>query len=147
MKAVQTTGKKELLFICGMHRSGTSLIAKSAELLGFGLGESLMPPSEDNPKGFFEDLDIVAVNDRLLLVNQSSWDAPTFRSNDKLIWNEELFTQGCNLLSSKLDTQPQLAIKDPRLCLTLPFWCSVARSLEVGTSTCFVSRNPLAISG
>ena len=39
-----------------MHRSGTSLVAKSFEVFGYGLGETLMAPSDDNPKGFFEDL-------------------------------------------------------------------------------------------
>ena len=35
-----------------MHRSGTSLVTKCFELFGYGLGETLMEPSEDNPKGF-----------------------------------------------------------------------------------------------
>ena len=55
-----------------MHRSGTSLVTKCFELFGYGLGETLMEPSEDNPKGFFEDLDVVYVNDWLLRDNGST---------------------------------------------------------------------------
>ena len=61
-----------------MHRSGTSLVAKSFEVFGYGLGETLMAPSDDNPKGFFEDLDVVELNDGLLQKNGSTWDAPVF---------------------------------------------------------------------
>ena len=49
-----------------MHRSGTSLVAKCFEVFGYGLGETLMAASDDNPKGFFEDLDVVELNDALL---------------------------------------------------------------------------------
>ena len=44
-----------------MHRSGTSLVTKCFEVFGYGLGETLMAASDDNPKGFFEDLDVVVV--------------------------------------------------------------------------------------
>ena len=55
--------EQEILLICGMHRSGTSLVAKCFEVFGYGLGETLMAASDDNPKGFFEDLDVVELND------------------------------------------------------------------------------------
>ena len=57
------SSEQEILLICGMHRSGTSLVTKCFEVFGYGLGESLMAASDDNPKGFFEDLDVVALND------------------------------------------------------------------------------------
>lgn len=69
---------QEILLICGMHRSGTSLVTKCFEIFGYGLGDTLMEPNEDNPKGFFEDLDVVQINDELLRANGSYWDAPSF---------------------------------------------------------------------
>ena len=66
---------RQLVVILGMHRSGTSLVTKSIELLGYTLGDNLMPSGVDNPKGFWEDLDIVQFNDKLLASNQTSWDS------------------------------------------------------------------------
>ena len=63
-----------------MHRSGTSLVTKCFEVFGYGLGETLMEPSEDNPKGFFEDLDVVYINDWLLRDNGSYWDCLLYTS-------------------------------------------------------------------
>ena len=47
--------------IVGMHRSGTSMVAKLLQQAGLFLGEEadLMPPAEENPEGFFEHLGFV----------------------------------------------------------------------------------------
>ena len=58
----------QLVVILGMHRSGTSLVTSSLPLLGFPVGDNLMLGNEDNPRGFFEDLDVVSLNDDLLSV-------------------------------------------------------------------------------
>jgi len=58
--------KKRIVVIIGMHRSGTSVIARGLKVLGVTLGDNLMPPGEDNPKGYWEDLDINELNVELL---------------------------------------------------------------------------------
>ena len=129
-----------------MHRSGTSLVAKCFEVFGYGLGETLMAPSDDNPKGFFEDLDVVAFNDALLEANGSSWDAPVFMGQQPLAWDQRQLEAGAELLKAKLDREPRLAIKDPRLCLMLPYWRAVAQFLNIPLRVCLVYRNPLDIA-
>ena len=49
-------GVPVLILVTGHHRSGTSATAGSLQALGVELGDKLMPPARDNPKGFFEDL-------------------------------------------------------------------------------------------
>ena len=129
-----------------MHRSGTSLVAKCFEVFGYGLGETLMAASDDNPKGFFEDLDVVAFNDALLESNGSSWDAPVFMGQRPLAWDRRQVEAGAELLKAKLEREPQLAIKDPRLCLTLPYWHAAAQFLKIPLRVCLVYRNPLEIA-
>ncbi|MDB2376704.1 glycosyltransferase [Luminiphilus sp.] len=138
--------EQEILLICGMHRSGTSLVAKCFEVFGYGLGETLMAPSDDNPKGFFEDLDVVAFNDALLEANGSSWDAPVFMGQQPLAWDQRQLEAGAKLLKAKLDREPRLAIKDPRLCLMLPYWHAAAQFLNIPLRVCLVYRNPLDIA-
>ena len=129
-----------------MHRSGTSLVAKCFEVFGYGLGETLMAPSDDNPKGFFEDLDVVELNDLLLQENGSDWDAPVFVGQQPLSWSNDQLEAGVSLLKVKLEHEPRLAIKDPRLCLVLPYWRAVAQRIDVPLRICLVYRNPLDIA-
>ncbi len=120
----------ELLVICGMHRSGTSLVAHLLRELGWDLGPEadLMPPKADNPRGFAEHLPAVRLNDRLLYRLGGTWSAPpalpagwaTRRDLDDLrAQAEQVVTQ--------LSARPagRVLLKDPRFSLTLPFWQTV----------------------
>ncbi|MFP7709243.1 hypothetical protein AB6F04_006780 [Vibrio cyclitrophicus] len=59
--------------ILGMHRSGTSAIAKALSIMGVNLGVNLLPPKEDNKKGFWEDFNIVDFNTNLMQKQSQDW--------------------------------------------------------------------------
>ena len=64
---------KRCFFILGMHRSGTSALARVINLCGVDLGNKLMPPAENsNKKGFWEHFDINTANEKLLHELKSS---------------------------------------------------------------------------
>src|SRR5260221_10300477 len=69
----QTTNQ---IIVFGMHRSGTSLITRLINLLGAYVGapDVMLPPSPDNPGGYWERWDVVAVNDALLATRGCTWD-------------------------------------------------------------------------
>ena len=52
------------VLITGMHRSGTSLVARLLAECGCFIGqpEDLMPPKPDNPEGFWELLAAFDIN-------------------------------------------------------------------------------------
>ena len=54
--------------IAGMHRSGTSMVARLLQQCGLDLGptDQLLPPRPDNPEGFWEHAAFVALNDDIL---------------------------------------------------------------------------------
>ena len=54
------------IVVAGMHRSGTSLVASWIAAAGIGVGERLLPADAANPRGYFEDLDVVELNGRTL---------------------------------------------------------------------------------
>ena len=135
---------KQLVVILGMHRSGTSLITKSIELFGFSLGENLMEASEDNPTGFWEDQDLVALNDQILASNQTTWDSPL--DTIERDFSEHFHERAKSLLQSKLDFTDRLVLKDPRLCLLLPFWSEQFRALELDVHFIALYRNPLEVA-
>lgn len=52
--------------ILGSGRSGTSMLAGCLSSAGYFMGDNLMPPNEQNPKGYFESFGIEAINEDLL---------------------------------------------------------------------------------
>ncbi len=63
-----------LIVILGMHRSGTSALARALRVLGVDLGERLMGGIPgNNEKGFFEDIDIYAFHNDLLSSMGREW--------------------------------------------------------------------------
>ena len=79
----QTSGRSEArpledrraIFVIGMHRSGTSALTRVLNLLCADVGRRLMSPHPEHPTGFWEHLDLVTLNDRVLRGLGSKWDA------------------------------------------------------------------------
>jgi len=72
--------KKPFLLITGMHRSGTSFLARALNLAGVNLGklESLTSNDwkfyQDNPRGHWENKNILSLTTKTLSTNHGSWD-------------------------------------------------------------------------
>ena len=135
---------RQLVVILGMHRSGTSLITKSIELLGYSLGDNLMPAGVDNPKGFWEDLDIVQFNDKLLAHNQMSWDS--LLDSSPVVFTKDLQQEALTLLESKFLNTNRFIIKDPRMSLLLDFWSGCFVEADIFVHYLTVYRQPLDIA-
>jgi len=67
--------------IAGMHRSGSSMVARVLNLSGLYLGQEseLFAGRPDNPEGFFEHIGLHEINDRVLEAFNASWDVPGSR--------------------------------------------------------------------
>ncbi len=59
------TGRTAIL-VTGMHRSGTSALARTLSLMGAALPDELVPPNPGNPDGHWEPQGMVDLNDRML---------------------------------------------------------------------------------
>src|SRR5580704_9384403 len=62
------------LVVLGMHRSGTSALTGMLHHLGVALGSRLMAVTADNPRGYWEHSDIVAIHERLMAALGWGWD-------------------------------------------------------------------------
>ncbi|MBU2790368.1 sulfotransferase family protein, partial [Acidithiobacillus caldus] len=140
---------KKLIVVLGMHRSGTSAITRGLQVLGINLGTFLMPPALDNPKGFWEDLDVVRINEALLAEIQSSWDRVGLLDIDMAHASRaimELKKNAQTTLANKFACVDTFAIKDPRLPRLLPFWQRIFSSIEIEVAYVIVLRNPLSVA-
>ncbi len=118
------------ILILGMHRSGTSALTGALALLGVELGQDLLPPAPDNPKGFFEHQRIWRVHQELLEALGSEWDdlrpLPTG-------WLQHPATQEAAqklqaIIKDEFSENFLWAIKDPRLSRLLPIWQRILTS-------------------
>lgn len=137
---------RQVFFVLGPGRSGTSTMTKALTTFGIDLGNNLMEPETGvNEKGFFEDLDIHALNTRLLEANGLVWHRLDLDDTSGL--DSSLFLpRAKEILARKLLMSPRIGIKDPQLTRLLPFWRnSVA---EVGATDYHViaTRNPTSVA-
>src|SRR6476659_6240655 len=112
--------------VLGMHRSGTSLVARLLNLLGVDLGPdtSLMPPTADNPSGYWEHQRIMDLNDDVLLRLGGTWYEPPQVSPSVFAGPDfaDLRRTARRLISAEFGASRLWGWKDPRSCLVLPFW-------------------------
>lgn len=135
--------------ITGMHRSGTSLAANLLHHLGVPLNtSSLIPTDSWNSAGYYENLDLVILNDRMILGNcpglakfrrTPSGSRPlwltvwiSFYKLQYLFLNMYLpINRRAKLLKDEIisfTSQNQGALlKDPRFSLTIQFWHEYSR--------------------
>ena len=119
--------------IIGMHRSGTSMIARLLNLCGLDLGppDELLGPHESNPLGHFENQGFLKINDALLAHFGGSWDNPPQLKegweNDASL---EPMVQEARALINNLSKNTCWGWKEPRTTILLPFWKSLMPDLR-----------------
>lgn len=139
--------RSRVVVVLGMHRSGTSVVARGLEVLGIRLGDNLYPPAADNPKGFWEDRDFLGINEELLACIGSGSERLGL-----LDWNLPESTEiasigdrGEKIIREKCAQYASWGFKDPRTARLLPFWQPIFE--RVGCDVCYViaMRNPLSV--
>lgn len=138
------SGARSAILVLGMHRSGTSTVTRVLNFLGASLPESLMKPCSDNPGGYWESERITKFNNRLLESAGSNWknDMPVspewFQHPDR----KKDETAAENLLTEEFGRAELFVLKDPRLCVLLPFWLKVLEQMNISASAILVARDP-----
>ena len=119
--------------IIGMHRTGTSMVARLLNLCGLDLGhpERLLGPDEGNALGHFENIGFLEINEKLLAHHNGAWDDPPSLQDG---WErdpslEPLAREARSLIASFTDS-PHWGWKDPRTTILLPFWRSLVPELK-----------------
>ena len=134
--------------VLGMHRSGTSAVARGVQALGVTLGSPLLPPNAENPGGFWEHEAIVDLNERLLRALHLRWDSirlirPESWESDEV---EAFLAEFSDLAARYFRGEHRWAFKDPRTMRLLPFWQRALLRGGFSPSYIFVVRNPLSIA-
>ena len=143
------SSKNKIIVVLGMHRSGTSAIARSLELLGVRLGDDLHPAGFDNPSGFWEDRECLKINEELLKHLGSSYDRLDFAwyfSSDNTIIRSMLSKAKQTIVRKLSENGGLWGFKDPRTCRLISFWREVFNAIECDVYYLIVLRNPLSVA-
>lgn len=132
--------------VLGMHRSGTSAATRILNLLGLRTadGDDLMAPAAYNERGFWESTALSAFNDELLGMLGGTWSTPPLPVDG---WEDAAEFRALRGLARRrleetLGNDGKWVWKDPRSCLTFPFWASVLPAPPV---LVLPYRNPLEV--
>lgn len=136
------------ILVLGMHRSGTSALARIISFLGASLPRHLVPANETNPRGHWESARLVALHEQLLASLDTTWDdwrAPPLRWRD----NDTASRFGGKIqqaIDEEFGNAPLIVLKDPRMCRTLPYWMSVLEKTGIRSAPIIIVRNPLEVA-
>ena len=124
--------------VLGMYRSGTSALTRALGLLGSSLGPSA------NLGKFWESRAPRGRNERILAAFGGGWDCPPIMPEGWVDAPEvrEVRPDARAALAT-FGAAPVFTWKDPRTCLTLPFWLEL---LDEPPVIVFTHRHPLEVA-
>ena len=136
--------KPSLQMVVGVHRSGTSAATQILSTLGLDLGQTLMLPAYDNPRGFWENHKIIQIHDQLLSTLGVDWTTAAGLPEN---WIETGAAKSAiedliEVMSSDFRNDSNKLVKDPRLTVLLPLWAQVSKGIGHDLRVMAVLRSP-----
>jgi hypothetical protein len=139
---------KLALVVLGSHRSGTSAMTHVMALSGFALPKTMLPPQADNPAGFWESSIIVALNDEILAMRDTSWhdvfppdDAPLLSNSGAVC-----LAKAEAAIGSEFEGATPIAFKDPRVSILVEFWKHALERQGYESAFLVMVRNPVEVA-
>ncbi|HEX2831481.1 MAG TPA: glycosyltransferase [Thermoanaerobaculia bacterium] len=136
------------LIVAGMHRSGTSLVASLLAAWNVRMGDRLLPADGANPAGYFEDVDFLELDRRILIAGtppeegHRDWgwtESETFDGTQLAAYREE----AAALILARDRAETPWGWKDPRTSMLLDFWDDV---LDSNARYLLVYRQPWEVA-
>ncbi len=133
------------LLILGMHRSGTSFLASLLQRMGVDIGQNLLEGNEGNPRGHFEDKDVLDFHLRALERNREDvprfFDTGIYRRTPLVFEPTEQEQLEAQSLIEARERQGFWGWKEPRTCLFVDFWMDLLPSAR----GLVIYRHPLEV--
>jgi len=131
-----------------MHRSGTSLLARTLSLMGADLPANLAGPNYANEAGYWESLDINSIHEEIFKLLSLAWYE--FGTSPES-WHKSAaagtFRQRMlQILHRDFSTSRLFLLKDPRMSRLVPFWIDVLKEFGARPAFIIALRNPLEVA-
>ena len=133
------------ILVLGMHRSGTSMVARLLNMMGayFAAEGISTGANQENPKGFWERRDVRTLNDMLLHSAGADWHRVSNFTLEKIPPAAlAQFKMEAGKMILDMDAHRPWFLKEPRFCLLAPLWLEL---LEVPVYV-IVNRSPIEVA-
>jgi hypothetical protein len=141
-------GARKCMLVLGMHRSGTSALARIVNLLGASLPKNVAGASGSNERGHWEPLRLVELHDELLAELNSRWD--DWRSVDLTMLSAERFShyqaEIVRIITEEFPSLELFVVKDPRICRLMPLWRNALAELRTEVRCVIPFRHPTEVA-
>lgn len=143
-----TSVRRQALVVAGMHRSGTSAMARLLSLSGASLPERVMDPGPDNPLGYWEPWEMVALDDEILAAIDSRWDDVfALKGNERALATRTAFLDKAQaFLTHNFGTRDLPVMKDPRSSVLTGFWREALDQVGLDPVYVIMVRHPLEVA-
>jgi hypothetical protein len=150
-------GARTAVMVLGMHRSGTSALAKALTAAGLSAPLDPMPPQPDNIDGFCEPLGVVRLNNRILESVRSEWSTPglfairgTLPSDraeeiDAAV-RERHIEAAVACIEQSFAGLDRIVLKDPRVCLFPELWEEALTRAGYAVKRALIHRNVFEVA-
>lgn len=147
--APRAYSRRVCILALGMHRSGTSALARAINLMGAASPKSTFPPDEYNTSGYWEPRSLNILDDQMIREAGSRWD--DWRTFDPRSLSEERLDfyrrDIARLIDEEFGTAPLFVLKDPRISRFVPFYTDLLENdLGIEVRYALISRNPLSVA-
>lgn len=144
-------GRRTAVIVVGAGRSGTSVLTAGVGALGVDLGDRLKVGGvKKNPKGFFEDTELLSVNHRVHKAFGLRTSGANVRPIDGGAWQTidlaTLQDEAVAIIERRFGRDRPFGLKSGGLLRLLPFWERVFERAGIEPRYVMALRNPLGVA-
>ncbi|HEX7063884.1 MAG TPA: sulfotransferase [Bacillales bacterium] len=142
-KSKSTKRTSKAIGILGSGRCGTSMVTRAISFLGVDIGSDFVKENRTNPKGFWENKEIVSIHKQI----KSELGKRPFPDG----WEDKESIQPMKqelraLIEDQFLGKDLWGWKDPRTTESLAVWKEILRDLSVSTNYIIMVRNPIDVA-
>lgn len=144
----KSSGRRTCILILGMHRSGTSALARVISLLGASLPNHVLGGGPGNEKGHWEPERLNPVHEDML-VEAGTWhlDWRRFDPASLGMARQRYYRDKIrNIISEEYRGANPIVLKEPRICRFVDFYLAILEDLGFDTAIVHITRSPLEVS-
>jgi hypothetical protein len=137
--------ERQIIFVLGMGRSGTSVMTRILSLCGARLPEPLLGASDSNLTGHWEPIDAININNAFLSRHGASWYDPTLRLQGEIAFSmqeKEAYIEQIRAFIENSNAGSLLVIKEPRIAAVADFWFEASRRAWIAAKVIIPIRHP-----
>jgi hypothetical protein len=140
--------ERTAIIVIGMHRSGSSAMARLLSLAGAALPKTLMAAGHGNEAGHWEPQRVADYNDVVLAAFDAVWDSPfgLGASAERRIVLDSFVEGARAIIREEYADAPLIVLKEPRISLVADLWTRACEAEGLRCKFIIMVRPPTEVA-